>query len=237
MSRKNRRKDELRPVSIEVNYLNQIPASTLIKQGNTMVLVNATINDSVPPFLQGRGSGWITAEYAMLPRSAPSRVARERKYISGRTYEIQRLIGRSIRQAFDLSKIGERTILIDCDVIQADGGTRTASITGAFVSVYELLREMTVTNEIERIPLKRWIAAVSTGIINRAIYLDLDYKEDSSADVDANLVMDGDGKLVEIQCTGEQTLFSLEELNKMVSLASTGISQLISIQKKILGIK
>ncbi len=237
MSRKNRRKDELRPVSIEVNYLNQIPASTLIKQGNTMVLVNATINDSVPPFLQGRGSGWITAEYAMLPRSAPSRVARERKYISGRTYEIQRLIGRSIRQAFDLSKIGERTILIDCDVIQADGGTRTASITGAFVSVYELLREMTVTNEIKRIPLKRWIAAVSTGIINRAIYLDLDYKEDSSADVDANLVMDGDGKLVEIQCTGEQTLFSLEELNKMVSLASTGISQLISIQKKILGIK
>ncbi|MCK4321837.1 ribonuclease PH [candidate division WOR-3 bacterium] len=237
LSRKNRKNNELRPTTIKVNYLELVPASTLIKQGDTIVLINTTINDSVPPFLQGSGQGWITAEYAMLPKSTPSRGNRERKFIPGRTFEIQRFIGRSIRQAFDLKKIGEKTILIDCDVIQADGGTRTASITGAFVSVYEILREMVELHEITKIPLKKWIAAVSTGIINDEICLDLDYEEDSTASVDANLVMDEEGNLVEIQCTGEQSLFTLEELNEMVNITSVGIEKLISIQKEALGVQ
>ena len=237
MTRKNRRKDELRPINITLNYLDLIPASTVIEQGNTIVLLNATITDSVPLFLQGSGQGWITAEYAMLPRSTSSRGSRERRFTPGRTYEIQRLIGRSIRQAFNLKAIGEKTIIVDCDVLQADGGTRTASITGAFVSVYEILREMVEMKEITKIPLKRWIAAVSTGIIDNEVYLDLDYEEDSSADVDVNLVMDENGKMVEIQGTAEQSLFSMEDLNKMVNLASAGIEKLISIQKEVLGIE
>lgn len=237
MTRKNRRKDELRPINITLNYLDLIPASTVIEQGNTIVLLNATITDSVPLFLQGSGQGWITAEYAMLPRSTSSRGSRERRFTPGRTYEIQRLIGRSIRQAFNLKAIGEKTIIVDCDVLQADGGTRTASITGAFVSVYEILREMVEMKEITKIPLKRWIAAVSTGIIDNEVYLDLDYEEDSSADVDVNLVMDENGKMVEIQGTAEQSLFSIEDLNKMVDLASAGIEKLISIQKEVLGIE
>ncbi len=237
MTRKNRRKDELRPINITLNYLDLIPASTVIEQGNTIVLLNATITDSVPLFLQGSGQGWITAEYAMLPRSTSSRGSRERRFTPGRTYEIQRLIGRSIRQAFNLKAIGEKTIIVDCDVLQADGGTRTASITGAFVSVYEILREMVEMKEITKIPLKRWIAAVSTGIIDNEVYLDLDYEEDSSADVDVNLVMDENGKIVEIQGTAEQSLFSMEDLNKMVDLASAGIEKLISIQKEVLGIE
>ena len=237
MTRKNRKKDELRPINITLNYLDLIPASTVIEQGNTIVLLNATITDSVPLFLQGSGQGWITAEYAMLPRSTSSRGSRERRFTPGRTYEIQRLIGRSIRQAFNLKAIGEKTIIVDCDVLQADGGTRTASITGAFVSVYEILREMVEMKEITKIPLKRWIAAVSTGIIDNEVYLDLDYEEDSSADVDVNLVMDENGKMVEIQGTAEQSLFSMEDLNKMVNLASAGIEKLISIQKEVLGIE
>ncbi len=237
MTRKNRRKDELRPINITLNYLDLIPASTVIEQGNTIVLLNATITDSVPLFLQGSGQGWITAEYAMLPRSTSSRGSRERRFTPGRTYEIQRLIGRSIRQAFNLKAIGEKTIIVDCDVLQADGGTRTASITGAFISVYEILREMVEMKEITKIPLKRWIAAVSTGIIDNEVYLDLDYEEDSSADVDINLVMDENGEIVEIQGTAEQSPFSIEDLNKMVDLASTGIEKLISIQKEVLGIE
>jgi len=237
LTRKNRRKDELRPINITLNYLDLIPASTVIEQGNTIVLLNATITDSVPLFLQGSGQGWITAEYAMLPRSTSSRGSRERRFTPGRTYEIQRLIGRSIRQAFNLKAIGEKTIIVDCDVLQADGGTRTASITGAFVSVYEILREMVEMKEITKIPLKRWIAAVSIGIIDNEVYLDLDYEEDSSADVDVNLVMDENGKIVEIQGTAEQSLFSMEDLNKMVDLASAGIEKLISIQKEVLGIE
>lgn len=237
MPRKNRKNDELRPIKITLNYLNCVPASTLIEQGNTIVLVNVTLTDSVPPFLQGSGQGWITAEYAMLPKSTPSRINRERKAISGRTFEIQRFIGRSMRQAFDLKEIGERTILIDCDVLQADGGTRTASITGAFVSIYEIFREMVKLKEIKKIPLKRWMAAVSTGIINNEIYLDLNYEEDSAALVDANLVMDEEDMLVEIQCTGEQSFFTLEDLNNMVIIASKGIKKIVSIQKKALEIK
>ncbi len=173
----------------------------------------------------------------MLPKSTPSRVSRERNYISGRTYEIQRLIGRSIRQAFDLKGFGEKTILIDCDVIQADGGTRTASITGGFVSVYEIFRQMTEMNEIKKIPLKRWIAAISAGIIDGEIYLDLDYEEDSRADVDVNLAMDEEGKIVEIQGTGEKAPFQIEELQELVSICYNGIKDLISAQKKALGIE
>ncbi|MCK4421978.1 ribonuclease PH [candidate division WOR-3 bacterium] len=236
MRKGQRKRDDLRPVKIELNYLNLIPASTLIKQGGTMVVINATVINSVPNFLQGSGQGWLTAEYAMLPRCTPSRINRERKFVSGRTYEIQRFIGRSLRQAFDLTKIGEKTILVDCDVIQAYGGTRTASITGSFVSVYELLRQMYLMNEIEKIPLKNWLAALSVGIINGEIYLDLDYEEDSSADVDVNLVMDENGKIVEIQGTGERALFSLDELHEMINLTAGGIKELINVQKSVLNI-
>ena len=236
MLRKNRKNNEIRDVTINVNYFNLIPASTLITQGNTVVLANSTVSESVPPFLQGSGQGWITAEYAMLPKSTPDRNSRERKYISGRTYEIQRLIGRSLRQAFDLSSFGEKTIIVDCDVLQADGGTRTAAITSSFVSVYELFRQMTVTGEIKKIPLKRWMAAISAGIIDGEVYLDLNYNQDSSADVDTNIVMDEGGSIIEVQGTGEESTFSKEELDRILDIAYKGIKELISIQKEALQI-
>ena len=229
-----RKPDELRPVRITLDFLNRVPGSVLIEQGNTKVLVNATIEDTVPSFLRGTGSGWITAEYSMLPRSSDTRIPRERKHISGRTFEIQRLIGRSIRQAFDLKRMGERTIIIDCDVLQADGGTRTASITGAFVSVYHAFRRMMVLGEIEGIPLRSFVAAVSVGIINDEFLLDLDYQEDSQADVDMNVVMTEDGRLIEIQGTGEGRSFTREEMDKLVDLAWHGIKQLIEIQRDAL---
>lgn len=237
MLRKNRKKNEIRKTRIELNYLDMIPASTLIEQGNTIVLVNSTVNDSVPSFLKGSGRGWITAQYAMLPRSTSSRVDRERKYISGRTYEIQRFIGRCLRQAFDTTQIGERTVLIDCDVIQADGGTRTASITAGFVSLYEILREMKEMDEIKKIPLKNWIAAISTGLINNEIYLDLDYNEDAQAGIDSNIVLNSEGKIVEFQSFSEGELLSMERLNQMINIARDGIKDLIDIQRDVLSIE
>ncbi len=237
MSRKRREKNKIRPVEIQVNYLKLVPASVLIEQGNTIVLVSSTINDSVPSFLKGFGQGWITAQYGMLPKSCNSRQNRERDGLSGRIYEIQRLIGRSVRQAFDMDLLGEKTIIVDCDVIQADGGTRAASITAGVVSVYELLRQMVAMKEIRKVPLKRWVAAVSGGIINDEIFLDLNFEEDSSADADINLVMDEEGGVIEVQGTAERRPFRKEELDKLIEIGREGIKNLIARQKEALGVK
>jgi ribonuclease PH len=236
MSRKRKEKHKIRPVKIKVNYLKLVPASVLIEQGNTVVLVSSTLNDSVPPFLKGLGQGWITAQYGMLPKSSISRVNRERNGLSGRNYEIQRLIGRSLRQAFDLNVLGEKTIIVDCDVIQADGGTRTASITAGVVSVYELFRQMVAMKEIRRVPLRCWIAAISGGIVNGEILLDLNFEEDSGADVDVNLVMDENGRLIEIQGTAERRPIEHEDLDQLIEIGKEGIKDLIAKQKEALGI-
>lgn len=237
MSRKKKEKYRIRPVEIKVNYLKLVPASVLIEQGNTIVLVSSTLSDSVPPFLKGLGQGWITAQYGMLPKSSNSRLNRERNGLSGRNYEIQRLIGRSLRQAFDLKVLGGKSIIVDCDVIQADGGTRTASVTAGVVSVYELFRQMVVMKEIKKIPLKRWVAAVSGGVVNGEILLDLNFEEDSSADADINLVMDENGGLIEVQGTAERGSFSNEELDELIKIGREGIKDLIAKQKEALGIK
>jgi ribonuclease PH len=237
MSRKKRANNKIRKVGIKVNYLKLVPASVLMEQGDTIVLVSSTLRDSVPLFLKGTGRGWMTAQYGMLPKSCTSRVNRERNGLSGRNHEIQRLIGRSLRQAFDLDSFGEKTIMVDCDVIQADGGTRTASITAGVVSVYELFRQMVEMREIKKIPLKRWIAAVSGGIVNDELLLDLNYEEDSSADADINLVMDEDGGLIEIQGTAERNSFDSKELNELINMGKKGIETLISKQKEALGVK
>lgn len=236
MSRKRKEKYKIRPVEIKVNYLKLIPASVLIEQGNTIVLVSSTLNDSVPSFLKGLRQGWITAQYGMLPKSCNSRVSRERNGLSGRNYEIQRLIGRSLRQAFDLSVLGEKTIIVDCDVVQADGGTRTASVTAGVVSVYELFRQMFVMKEIKRIPLKRWVAAVSGGIVNGEVLLDLNFEEDSGADADVNLVMDEDGNLIEIQCTAERKPIKKVDLDQLIEKGKKVIKDLIAKQKEALGL-
>jgi ribonuclease PH len=237
MSRKKRANNKIRKVGIEVNYLKLVPASVLIEQGNTIVLVSSTLKDSVPLFLKGTGRGWMTAQYGMLPKSCTSRVNRERNGLSGRNYEIQRLIGRSLRQAFDLDSFGEKTVMVDCDVIQADGGTRTASVTAGVVSVYELFRQMVAMREIKKIPLKRWIAAVSGGLVNDELLLDLNYEEDSSADADINIVMDENGGLIEIQGTAERNSFDSKDLNELIDMGKKGIDVLISKQKEALGIK
>jgi ribonuclease PH len=237
MSRKKKERNKIRPVEIKVNYLKLVPASVLIEQGNTIVLVSATVNDSVPAFLKGFGQGWITAQYGMLPKSCNSRLNRERDGLSGRIYEIQRLIGRALRQAFDMDLVGEKTIIVDCDVIQADGGTRAASITAGVVSVYELFRQMVAMKEIKRVPLKRWIAAVSGGIINDEILLDLNFEEDSSADADVNLVMDEEGGVIEVQGTAERRPFSKKELDELIEIGRVGIKDLITRQKEALGVK
>ncbi len=236
MSRKRKGKHKIRPVKIKVNYLKLIPASVLIEQGNTIVLVSSTLNDSVPPFLKGLGQGWITAQYGMLPKSSNSRVNRERNGLSGRNYEIQRLIGRSLRQAFDLNVLGEKTVIVDCDVVQADGGTRTASVTAGVVSVYELFRQMVAMKEIKKIPLRRWVAAVSGGIVNGEILLDLNFEEDSGADADINLVMDEDGSLIEIQGTAERRPIEQETLDQLIEKGKEVIKNLIAKQKEALGI-
>ncbi len=231
-----RTKDQLRPVKIHLNFLNRVPGSVLIEQGDTKVLITSTLEDNVAPFLKGTNTGWITAEYSMLPRSSDVRIQRERKQVSGRTYEIQRLIGRSLRQAFDLKKIGERTIYVDCDVLQADGGTRTASITGAFVSVYYIMRMMYTRDIINEFPLLNFVAAVSVGKVDNEYILDLDYNEDSNAQVDMNLVMTDDEKFIEIQGTAEKEVFSKDEFDIMLELGKKGIKELINIQKEVLSI-
>ncbi len=232
-----RQNDELRKISITRNYLKFSRASNLIEMGDTKVICTATCDESVPPFLRGTGKGWVTAEYSMLPRSGSTRIRRESSIgrPTGRTQEIQRLIGRCLRAVVDLEGLGERTILIDCDVIQADGGTRTASITGGFVALMDSIRILQEEGLLQAIPLFDTVAAVSVGMVNGSPLLDLDYLEDSSAEVDMNVVMTGAGKLVEVQGTAESTPFSKADMDSMLKLAEKGINKLIALQREVLG--
>lgn len=228
--------DELRNIKITKNYLKFAEGSCLIEFGNTKVICSASLEEAVPPFLRGKGEGWITSEYGMLPRSCKSRVPREasRGKISGRTHEIQRLVGRSLRSITDLTKLGERTLWIDCDVIQADGGTRTASITGSFVALIEAMEKMRKAKMIKEIPISDYVAAVSVGISNGRPVVDLNYEEDSGAQVDMNLVMTSKGRIIEIQGTAEGEPFSENEMDKLLKLAKDGIKKIITIQKRSL---
>ncbi len=231
-----RKSDEMRPVSIERNYTKFAHGSVLIAVGNTKVICTASIEDSVPPHKKNSGEGWITAEYSLLPGSTPRRVPREssRGKVGGRTHEIQRLIGRSMRAIADLSAIGERSIWIDCDVIQADGGTRVASITGAYVALVDAINWLKKNVEITGEPLIGSVAAVSVGVVGGVPLLDLCYEEDVSADVDMNIVLTGEGEYIELQGTAEKQTFSEEELAQMMGQAKKGIRELTLIQKDAL---
>jgi ribonuclease PH len=209
----------------------------MIQAGGTKILCAATVEDGIPHFMKGKGRGWVTAEYAMLPRATHTRTDRERRGAGGRTMEIQRLLGRSMRTVVDTAQMGERTVIVDCDVIQADGGTRTLAVTGAFVALYQAMRGMVERGIIARNPIRDFVAAVSVGMVDGASVLDLCYTEDSRADVDMNIVMTGAGKFIEVQGTAEKTPFGREELDSLMGLASTGIGQLIEMQKIALGIR
>lgn len=229
--------DRIRDLRIERGFLKFAEGSAFVEMGETKVLCAATVEEKVPPFLRGTGRGWLTAEYAMLPRSTQTRTQREsvQGRISGRTHEIQRLIGRSLRAVLNFDVLGERTIWIDCDVIQADGGTRTASITGGFVALVEALWNMKKKGIIEKIPLRDSVAAISVGIVNNEILLDLTFEEDSKAEVDMNFVITGKGFIVEVQGTAEKTPFSKELFDLMYSFALKGISEITKAQKACLG--
>jgi ribonuclease PH len=231
-----RRPDELRPVTITPNVNKYAEGSALIKMGDTHVLCTASVEESVPPFMRDRGEGWVTAEYSMLPRATGTRSVREasRGRLGGRTMEIQRLIGRSLRAVTDLPNLGERTIWLDCDVIQADGGTRTASITGAYVALYLALQHLLQQDLIAQIPLKDAVAAVSVGMLQDTPHLDLNYPEDSTSEVDMNIVMTGSGNLIEVQGTAEGEPFSQERLLDLLALARQGINQLMVAQRVVL---
>lgn len=228
--------NQLRAVKIERQYTLHAEGSVLISSGNTKVLCNASVESKVPGFLRGKGQGWITAEYGMLPRATNSRSSREaaRGKQSGRTQEIQRLIGRSLRAAVDLKKLGEHSITLDCDVIQADGGTRTAAITGAYVALVDAVNYMLEKKMIKENPIQRQIASVSVGIYKGEAVLDLDYPEDSNAETDMNVIMDDNGHFIEVQGTAEAAPFSPEEMNSMIGLAQRGISELIDLQNAAL---
>lgn len=231
-----RRNEELRPVKITPGYVKHPDGSVLMETGDTRVLCSAFLEDRVPPFLKGTGTGWVTAEYSLLPASTHTRTPREaaRGKVGGRTYEIQRLIGRALRAVVDMEKLGERTVWIDCDVIQADGGTRTASITGSFVALVLALQKYREAGLIEEIPIKDYVAAVSVGVVQGEKVLDLEYVEDSAADVDMNIVMTGSGEFVEIQGTAEGNVFSRQDLDELLQLARQGIDKLITLQKEVL---
>lgn len=231
-----RQADEMRTVKITRNYLKYPEGSVLIEVGNTKVICAATIEEKVPPFMKGSGEGWITAEYSLLPRSTQVRNVREsaRGKITGRTHEIQRLIGRALRSVVDLKALGEKTIWIDCDVIQADGGTRTAAITGSFVAMVDAVNSI-YSNSEKPFPVKEFLAAVSIGVVKDAVIADLCYEEDSAAMVDMNVVMTGSGEFVEVQGTGEKRPFNRQELNDMLAVAEKAVNQLIDYQKDILG--
>ena len=226
---------DLRAVEIITGYLATAEGSALIKVGNTHVLCAASIEDTVPPFLRNSGKGWVTAEYAMLPRATSKRTLREvnKGRQSGRTHEIQRLIGRSMRAVVDMTAFGERTVILDCDVLQADGGTRTASITGAFVAMALAFRRLQEYGAIKRPPLRDYVAATSVGIVNGQPLLDLCYEEDSAADVDMNVVMTGAGKFVEVQATAEHEAFDDGQMAELVALARSGIGRLVEMQKAV----
>ncbi|MBU2712807.1 ribonuclease PH [Zooshikella harenae] len=228
--------DQLREVTITRNYTKHAEGSVLVSFGDTKVICTATVEENVPRFLKGAGKGWVTAEYGMLPRSTGERMAREaaRGKQGGRTLEIQRLIGRSLRAAVDLTKLGERTIYVDCDVIQADGGTRTASITGAMVALIDALQTLQQKKLLTTDPLLHFVAAVSVGVYQGVAVLDLDYAEDSNAQTDMNVVMNEEGGLIEVQGTAEDAAFSRQEMNQMLDLAETGIQQLIACQRDAL---
>lgn len=232
-----RQKHEIRPVKITRNYLKHAEGSVLIEMGDTKVICTASLEERVPPFLKGTGQGWITSEYGMLPRSTETRKPRDssRGKVDGRTMEIQRLIGRALRSVVNLKKLGEQTIYIDCDVIQADGGTRTASITGAFVALIDAFSKSLQSGKINAIPVSSFIAAVSVGIKDGEAILDLNYAEDSTCQVDMNIIMTEDGQLVEIQGTGEESPFTRQQLLEMLELGESGIKELISAQKQALG--
>lgn len=227
---------QLRKVKITNNVNKYAEGSCLIECGDTRVMCTATIEENVPPFLKNSGTGWITAEYGMLPRSCQTRINREK--ISGRIHEIQRLIGRSLRSVIDMNRLGERTVKIDCDVLQADGGTRTASITGGFVALAQALNGLKEKDILKSLPLKDCVAAVSVGILDGANLLDLNYEEDSRADIDMNVVMLGKGEFVEVQGTGERKTFSRKQMDALVSLAQEGIAELFKVQQSVLdGVK
>ena len=231
--------DSMRSIEFVRNYTKYAEGSVLTVFVDTKVICTASIEESVPPFLRGRGRGWLTAEYGMLPRSTHTRMEREaaRGRQSGRTQEIQRLIGRSIRAAFDLNAFGERTLKLDCDVIQADGGTRTASISGVMIAAYDAFSLMVEEGLIEKVPLNHFVAAISVGVIQGIPMLDLDYQEDSSCDTDMNVVMTESGDFVEIQGTAEGGPFSHSMLNEMLGMAQKGIDELIHMQKRVLGLE
>ena len=230
------RADALRPVTMERNCAIYAEGSCLISCGLTKVLCTASVEEKTPPFLRGTGKGWVTAEYSLLPRSTATRVPRDsvKGKINGRSQEIQRLIGRSLRAAVDLDMLGERQITLDCDVLQADGGTRTASITGAYVALVDALRWLRGQGDFDALPIKSQIAAVSAGKVDGSLILDLCYEEDSSAEVDFNVVMNNKGEFVEVQGTGEGGAFSRDEMNGMLDLAATGIAGLMELQRKTL---
>lgn len=231
-----RKTDQTRVVSITTNANKYAEGSVLIEFGDTKVICTATVDEKVPPFMKGQGKGWITAEYSMLPRATQVRNQREsaRGKLTGRTMEIQRLIGRALRSVVDLHALGERTITLDCDVIQADGGTRTTSITGSFVAMAIAIHELAEKHKMAKFPITDFLASVSVGIINEVPMLDLNYEEDSKAKVDMNVVMTGSGKFVEVQGTGEEAPFSREELNELLALGELGIRELIELQKAAL---
>jgi len=228
--------DQIRPINIQRDYTIYAEGSVFISSGNTKVLCTASIEEKVPSFLKGSGQGWVTAEYAMLPRSTQTRIQRStsRGTVNGRASEIQRLIGRALRASVDLSSLGERTIWIDCDVIQADGGTRTASISGAFVALVDALRLLWSRGDISCIPIRSFLGAISVGKVEGDLLLDLSYVEDSTAEVDLNVVMDARGNFIELQGTGETGTFTREELDRMLLLSEKGIREIFEIQKNIL---
>jgi ribonuclease PH len=229
-----RQPDALRPVEIVPGYLATAEGSALIRVGNTQVLCAASVEDTVPPFLRNSGKGWVTAEYSMLPRATSKRTPREvnKGRPSGRTHEIQRLVGRSLRAVVDMTALGERTVTLDCDVLQADGGTRTAAITGAFVALVQALRQLVAFKAIKSMPVRDYVAATSVGLIGGTPMLDLCYEEDSRADVDMNVVMTGGGKFIEVQATAEHQPFDDGQMAALIGLARAGIGRLVEIQKK-----
>ena len=237
MTRQDGRKNnELRKIKITKDYIKYAEGSCLVELGDTKVIATASVEDGVPHFLRGGGNGWITAEYGMIPRSCKTRAPREvsKGRPGGRTHEIQRLIGRSLRSVTDMTKLGERTIWLDCDVMQADSGTRCASITGSFVALALALANMKDKGLLKSVPLSDYVAAVSVGVVGGEIALDLNYEEDSKAEVDMNVVMTGKGKFIEVQGTAEKEPFTKEDLNKLTALAQMGIRKIMSAQKKVL---
>ena len=232
-----RRRDQLRPVKVTRDFIKHAEGSVLIEMGDTKVICTASIEEKVPPFLKGKGQGWVTAEYSMLPRSTHERSPREavKGKQGGRTLEIQRLVGRALRAVTDMSQMGERSIWLDCDVIQADGGTRTASITGAFIALADACTVLKKRGLIKRRPLTDYLAAISVGKVGGEILVDLAYTEDSMADVDMNVVMTGGGQFVEVQGTGEEATFSDDELSSLLKLARGGIARLTAAQRSALG--